>query len=260
MCDDIDGFIRADRLLEQELSEELLDTGLPTLNALLDGGLPPGTFAEVVGLSGSGKSQFCMQLAVRIQKSVKKRKCVYIDTEGSFRTSRICEIASHLFSSKTGDEILSAITISRCRDIVELTSAVYRLKSLLEEDPEVGLVIIDSIAMPLRGDDEHAQSALLDVSRALTSLIATFRCIIVAANHVISDVEGDGGSEPEIAPALGRNWSHIPNMRFWLNPPDARSANWSLTLAKSSFAPIGTCCFRVTEAGLCEVPDDSLLQ
>lgn len=50
--------ISAYDLYKLEQANELLKTGLQSLDALLGGGISPGTFLEVVGLSASGKSQF----------------------------------------------------------------------------------------------------------------------------------------------------------------------------------------------------------
>lgn len=41
-----------------EEADELLQTGLASLNALFGGGIPPGSFLEVIGVSSAGKSQF----------------------------------------------------------------------------------------------------------------------------------------------------------------------------------------------------------
>lgn len=40
-----------------EQNEEVLKTGLPPLDKLFGGGVHPGTFMEIVGLSSTGKSQ-----------------------------------------------------------------------------------------------------------------------------------------------------------------------------------------------------------
>lgn len=60
--------INAYDLYELEQADELLETGLQSLDALLGGGISPGTFLEIVGLSASGKSQFWYSLISLIQK------------------------------------------------------------------------------------------------------------------------------------------------------------------------------------------------
>lgn len=59
--------------LEQE--DELLETGLQSLDSLLGGGISPSTFLEIVGLSATGKSQFWYSLIPFIQKE--KKICIY---------------------------------------------------------------------------------------------------------------------------------------------------------------------------------------
>lgn len=77
-----------------------------------------------------------MQLAVNLQKNEKKNETVYVDTEGGFQTNRICDIATGLLFPEPSDS-LKRIQVSRCRDLVELTSAIHYLETLVKENPEV---------------------------------------------------------------------------------------------------------------------------
>jgi RAD51-like protein 2 len=57
-----------------------------------------GKISEVCGAAGLGKTQLCMQLCVNVQ--IPERfgglgaKAIYIDTEGSFVSNRLVEIAN----------------------------------------------------------------------------------------------------------------------------------------------------------------------
>ena len=56
-----------------------------------------GKITEVCGAAGLGKTQLCMQLCVNVQIPETLNglggKAIYIDTEGSFTSNRIIEIA-----------------------------------------------------------------------------------------------------------------------------------------------------------------------
>jgi RAD51-like protein 2 len=71
-----------------------LSSGLDTV---LGGGVYTGKLTEVCGAAGLGKTQLCMQLCVNVQ--IPRRfgglgaKAVYVDTEGSFSSKRLVEIA-----------------------------------------------------------------------------------------------------------------------------------------------------------------------
>lgn len=78
-----------------------------------------------------------MQLAVNLQKNITKKDSVYVDTEGGFHTKRICDIATSVLRAVEPLESLKHIRVSRCRDLVELTSTIHRLELLVQQNPEV---------------------------------------------------------------------------------------------------------------------------
>ncbi|KAM3722898.1 DNA repair protein [Dirofilaria immitis] len=233
---DVTKLINAYDLYKLEQADELLETGLHSLDTLLGGGISPSTFIEIVGLSGTGKSQLCMQLAVNLQKNEKKKDSVYVDTEGGFHTKRICDIATAVLRSVEPLESLKRIQVSRCRDLVELMSTIHRLELLVQQNPKIGLIIVDSVAMPLRGENDYALLSRLEISRILSK-----------------------DTEAHLASALGFSWSHRPNVRLWLCPPDINSQNNSIFLAKSPSVKNGSISFKITEHGLMEIERDIVM-
>ena len=76
-------------------------TGSQNVDELLGGkGIESKSITEVFGAFGSGKTQIGLGLAVRTQlpksKGGAEGKCVFIDTEGTFRPSRIKQISEKL--------------------------------------------------------------------------------------------------------------------------------------------------------------------
>lgn len=74
-----------------------LTTGSQELDKLLGGGLETGSLTEMFGEFRTGKTQICHTLAVTCQLPVERGgaegKCLYIDTEGTFRPERLLSIA-----------------------------------------------------------------------------------------------------------------------------------------------------------------------
>lgn len=64
------------------------------------GGISLGKITEVCGAAGVGKTQLCMQLSISVQLPNElgglAAKAVYIDTEGSFVSSRLVEMANSI--------------------------------------------------------------------------------------------------------------------------------------------------------------------
>jgi DNA repair protein RAD51 len=74
-----------------------LTTGSVELDKLLEGGIETGSITEVFGEFRTGKTQLAHTLCVTCQMAVTdggaEGKAIYIDTEGSFRPSRLQAIA-----------------------------------------------------------------------------------------------------------------------------------------------------------------------
>ena len=72
-------------------------TGSKELDKLLQGGIETGSITELFGEFRTGKSQLCHTLAVTCQLPIDmggaEGKCLYIDTEGTFRPERLLATA-----------------------------------------------------------------------------------------------------------------------------------------------------------------------
>jgi archaellum biogenesis ATPase FlaH len=70
-----------------------LTTGSVELDKLLEGGIETGSITEVFGEFRTGKTQLCHTLCITCQMAVTEGgaegKAIYIDTEGTFRPSRL---------------------------------------------------------------------------------------------------------------------------------------------------------------------------
>ena len=74
-----------------------LITGSEQLDTLLQGGIESGNITELFGEFRTGKTQLCHMLAVMCQLPTNlggaEGKCLYIDTEGTFRPERLLAVA-----------------------------------------------------------------------------------------------------------------------------------------------------------------------
>ncbi|CAK7900192.1 hypothetical protein CAAN1_33S00672 [[Candida] anglica] len=124
---------------------EIISTGLPTLDEQLGGGIRMGEITEVFGASGSGKSQFLLNLTGK-----QNSKCVYISTESTIETRRLESMASDNIN------IMDKVYCVYCPDLESQDHIIQtQLPVLLENDVEreIKLVIIDSISHHLRRED-----------------------------------------------------------------------------------------------------------
>lgn len=226
------------------LKKKALLRPIPTLcrqiDEILGGGVQPGDVTEVCGSPGVGKTQFGIQLACNVQIPIALAgtggKAVYIDTEGSFVPRRARQIArglqSHLrhcvrnhgpdmrnaADAFKPDAILANITIFRVYNYVEQIACVRNLASFLARNPEVKLVILDSVAFHFR---HGFTNRMMQRTRLLTSMAQVLHQIaethdlsVVIFNQMTTRVRS-GGSASVVA-ALGPTWAHAITTRLVL--------------------------------------------
>lgn len=91
------GFSTAADVHAQRSGIAQISTGCKEFDKLLDGGVETGSITELYGEFRTGKTQLCHQLAVTCQLGFDQGggcgRCLYIDTEGTFRPDRCIAIA-----------------------------------------------------------------------------------------------------------------------------------------------------------------------
>lgn len=113
---------------------ERLSTGSEPIDSLLNGGIEKGIITNVFGESGSGKTNFCVQVAAHVAKN--RDKIAYIDTEKGFSAERFIQVAD--------EESLQNVTVMEPVDFEEQEEDIDRLKVLVKEE-DISLIVIDSL-------------------------------------------------------------------------------------------------------------------
>ena len=96
-----------------------ITTGSKNLDAILGGGMETGSITELYGEFRTGKSQLCHTLAVTCQLPVDmgggEGKCLFIDTEGTFRPVRLLAVAERY--GLNGPEVLDNVAYARATTV-----------------------------------------------------------------------------------------------------------------------------------------------
>lgn len=192
-------------LIDVEIKNSIT-TSSKNINRLFEHGIPPHKITEICGESGSGKTQLCMQLALNVQLPRKEGgiegECIYIDTEGSFLTSRFVEI----IGDRNVDELLKGLHYFRILDHTELMGFMRQLPAIIKAYPKVKLIIIDSIAYHFRLNvlDARARSAILSfLGHSLVDIAKTNDLSVVVSNHVTQE-----GADAAWTPSLSSSWGN----------------------------------------------------
>lgn len=121
--------------------ENKISTGSADLNEWLNGGYEKDVVTMIAGCPGSGKSNFCILVSCSVAK--KGKKVIFVDTEGGFSIERIKQIVGDSY-----EKILENIMILNPTNFSEQKNNFEKI--LKNANNEVGLIVVDSIAMHYR--------------------------------------------------------------------------------------------------------------
>lgn len=223
-----------------------ISTGSKPIDSFLKGGLETGIINNVFGKSGSGKTNFCVQVAASITEQ--DRKVVYIDTEKGFSPERFKQIAS--------EDALEKIVLNEPVDFEQQEEAINSLDDIVDEhDP--GIVIVDSMVslyrLKAKGDKIQEVNQKLSQQLSKLSKIAREQDIpVLITNQVYSSFDGD---DIEL---VGRD---VP--RYWskclLKLSTMDTAIREMEIEKHRSMPEGKSAqFKITDNGLESVKNKGL--
>ncbi|XP_030371395.1 DNA repair protein Rad51 homolog [Scaptodrosophila lebanonensis] len=213
------------RVLHQMRAETIkLTTGSNELDKLLGGGIETGTITEIFGEFRSGKTQLCHTLAVTCQLPISQGggegKCLYIDTENTFRPERLSSVAQRY---NMNADVLDNVACARAYN-TDHQMQLLVLAAAMMADSRYSLLIVDSI-MALyrtdyvgRGELAPRQSHLGVFLRSLQRLADEYGVAVVITNQVMAQVDGAamfaGGDSKK--PIGGHILAHASTTRLYL--------------------------------------------
>ncbi|KAB7494244.1 DNA repair protein RAD51-like protein A [Armadillidium nasatum] len=201
-----------------------LTTGSKELDKLLGGGIETGSITEIFGEFRTGKTQLCHTLAVTCQLPIDmgggEGKCLYIDTEGTFRPERLLAVSERYQLS--GPDVLDNVAYARAYNTDHQTQLLIQAAAMMSES-RYALCIVDS-AMALyrtdysgRGELSDRQRHLARFLRMLLRLADEFGVAVVITNQVVAQVDGASlfAADPK-KPIGGNIMAHSSTTRLYL--------------------------------------------
>lgn len=191
------GFTTATEYHARRAEVCFISTGSTELDKLLHGGIESGSITEVFGEFRSGKTQLCHTLAVSCQLPVERGgaggKCMYIDTEGTFRTERLKPIAERL--NLDPDAVMDNISYARAYNSDHQNNLLIHAAAMMSEE-KYAILIVDSATALYRtdysgrGELGARQIHLARFLRCLINLAETYKIAVVISNQVVASVDG----------------------------------------------------------------------
>ena len=247
-------FIRADELLKMRQNITRLTTGSRKLDELLGGGLETQTITELYGEYGSGKSQVCHQLCVNVQLPPDRGGmgggALYIDTENTFRTERIVQMAEHLGLDLKG--VVKNIIFAEAYTSDHQTFLVENADKVVKEN-NIRLIIVDSLTSHFRSEYlgremlAERQQKLNKHMHKLIRLARAFNAVAVVTNQVMAKPDVFFGDA--VHPVGGHIVAHTSHTRIFLRK-SARGPVRIARLVSSPYLPEGERVFKITEHGI----------
>lgn len=253
-------FIRVDELLEKRQNVLRLTTGSQALDKLLGGGLETQSITEFYGQYGSGKSQICHQLCVNVQLPAEQGglegAALYVDTENTFRTERIVQMASHLDLDleDVAKNIIYAEAYTSDHQMFLLDNADEVIK-----ENNVKLIIVDSLTSHFRSEYigremlASRQQKLNKHMHKLIRLANAFNTVAVVTNQVMDKPDVFFGNA--VHPIGGHVVAHTSHTRTFLRRT-SRGPVRIARLVSSPYLPEGEEIFKITGNGLEDVSED----
>lgn len=250
------GYITGKQLHDELMNRTRLTTGSTELDKLLGGGIESETTTEIIGEKGSGKTQICHTLAVLAQLPIEEGglfgEVAWIDTEDTFRSDRITQIANAL--NLGTDKILSGIYRWKAITTLHQKLAVEALAELCHKK-NIKLVIVDSMMSHLRSEYlgratlQERQMRLNEMLHKLSNLSQTWKLTTVYTNQVMDNPAIMYGNP--IRAVGGHIMGHAATTRVFLRKTTQRGkAIYIAKLVKSPYLPDGEAPFVVDKYGV----------
>lgn len=247
------GFKTAADLMEKRQEVGRITTGSKSLDALIGGGIETQAITECYGMFGSGKSQIGFAIAVNVQMTKEEGglngRCLFIDTESTFRPERIIELAKA--RGLDPKKVLNNIFVGKAYNSDHQVVLADKAKDLIKEH-NIKLIIVDSLMSHFRSDysgrGELAprQQKLNRHMHALQRIADTYNVAIYVTNQVMSRPDmmfGDPTTH------IGGNIvGHASTYRLYLRK--SKGNKRIARLIDSPNMPEGEAVFTLTEKGI----------
>ncbi|KAF3121049.1 recombinase rad51 [Orbilia oligospora] len=249
------GFTTATDIHEQRSKLISITTGSKQLDTLLAGGIETGSITEIFGEFRTGKSQLCHTLAVTCQLPLDmgggEGKCLYIDTEGTFRPVRLLAVAQRY--GLNGEEVLDNVAYARAYNSDHQLQLLNMAAQMMTET-RFSLLIVDSATSLYRtdfsgrGDLSARQMHLARFMRQLQRLADEFGIAVVITNQVVAQVDGAVFNPDPKKPIGGNIIAHASTTRLSLKK--GRGETRICKIYDSPCLPESECLFAINEDGI----------
>jgi len=238
-----------------------ITTGSKELDKLLNGGIETGSITELFGEFRTGKSQLCHTLAVTCQLPIDnggaEGKCLFIDTEGTFRPERLLAVAERY--GLQGNDVLDNVAYARAYNSDHQMTLLTQAAAMMSES-RYAVIIVDSATACYRtdysgrGELSARQMHLAQCLRQLLKLSDEFGVAVVVTNQVVAQVDGASMFNADPKKPIGGNiMAHASTTRLYFRK--GRGENRICKIYDSPCLPEGEATFAINADGIGDAKD-----
>lgn len=225
------------------------------------GGIETGSITEIFGEFRTGKTQLCHTLAITCQLPSSmgggEGKCLYIDTEGTFRPERLLPIAERF--GINGEEAMENIAYARAYNSDHQNQLLVQASALMA-DSRFSLLIVDSATALYRtdfsgrGELSSRQMHLARFLRNLLRLADEFGVAVVMTNQVVAQVDGAAMFSADPKKPIGGNIvAHASTTRLYFRK--GRGETRICKIYDSPCLPEAEAMFAISNEGIIDPKD-----
>lgn len=249
------GIKTANEFMKDHMTRGFLTTNSKALDQMLGGGIEQGVLTEFFGDFGSGKTQIAEECAVTVQLPLDRGglngKCVYVDTEGSFRPERIKQMATTL--GLDSDKVLNNIFVARAYNADFQLAFIDKIKEMIDLQHEpIKLVVVDSLTTHFRSE-YTGRGTLADRQQTLNKYLhelmlyaEQYGLVIIVTNQVMAN-PGLMFGDPT-TPIGGHILGHASKYRIYLRK--GKEGKRVAKLIDAPHLPDAEVAFMVDETGV----------
>ena len=251
------GFCTATDYHQARKNQVSVTSGSRELDKLLGGGFETGSITELFGEFRTGKTQLCHTLCVTCQLPVSQGggegRCLYVDTEGTFRPQRMRDIAKRY--DLDPDDVLDNVAYGRAFNSDHQTQLLIQAAAMMAEN-RYALIVVDSATALYRTDYSGRaelaarQQHMGQFLRALTNLAEEYGIAVVITNQVTASPDAMSYG-PGIKPIGGNIMAHASTTRLYLRK--GAGENRICKIYDSPSLPEGEATFAIFEDGIGDI-------
>ncbi|XP_034487216.1 DNA repair protein RAD51 homolog 3 [Drosophila innubila] len=204
---------------------EKITTDIKSIDKFLRGGIALGKITELVGTPGTGKTQMCLRLCLNVQLPQKiggvEGKALFLDTRKDFDPARLQELATDLekrlqnqLTDFKASDMLKNVFYLDCPSAAQLIASILNLRKLLSAQPTIKLIVVDSLAFPIRMLESVAErtALLMEIHDAMQRILRLYSVTFVITNELGYHRRK---RRWQLQPILGQKHMHLINERIW---------------------------------------------